>query len=214
MSGVASSSHPGMGAIPYAGGTAFRVWAPHADQVCVVGTFNGWSKTANPLADEGQGYWSTDIPGAKAGDEYEYVIVNGTQELRRIDPYARDVTSSVGSAIIHDPAFDWDGEGYQTPAWHEMVIYEMHVGTFNDRPGGPPGNLGGVIEKLPYLRDLGINAVQVMPPMEFAGGFSWGYNPALIFAIESEYGGSQAFKAFIKAASPMKTVWLETLSSG
>ena len=200
MSGAASSSHPGMGAILYPGGTAFRVWAPHADQVCVVGTFNGWSETANPLIDEGQGCWSTDVPGARAGDEYKYVIVNGAQELRRIDPYARDVTSSVGNAIIHDPAFDWDGEGYQTPAWHEMVIYEMHVGTFNDRPGGPPGNLDGVIEKLPYLRDLGINAVQVMPPMEFAGGFSWGYNPALIFAIESEYGGSQAFKAFIKAA--------------
>jgi len=200
MNNISPASHPGMGASPYPGGTAFRVWAPHADQVWVAGTFNRWSKTANPLAGEGNGYWSTDVPGAKAGDEYKYVILNGAQELGRIDPYARDVTSSVGNAIIHDPAFDWGTAAYQTPPWNELVIYEMHVGTFNDRPGGPPGNLDGAIEKLPYLKELGINAIQVMPPMEFAGGFSWGYNPAQLFAIESDYGGPKALKQFIRAA--------------
>jgi alpha-glucan phosphorylase-like protein len=81
-----------------------------------------------------------------------------------------------------------------------MVIYEMHIGTFNDQPGGPPGNLSSAIEKLPYLQELGINTIAVMPVMEFAGGFSWGYNPALIFAIESDYGGPRAFKEFVKAA--------------
>jgi 1,4-alpha-glucan branching enzyme len=189
-----------MGAIPYSGGTAFRVWAPFADQVHVFGTFNNWSETANPLVDEGPGYWSTDVPGAQAGDEYKFLIVNGDETLERIDPYARDVTSSTGCSVIHDPDFDWGVADYHTPPWHETVIYEMHIGTFNDQPGGPPGNLNNVIAKLPYLKDLGINAIQVMPPMEFAGGFSWGYNPACIFAIESEYGGSRAFKEFIKAA--------------
>jgi 1,4-alpha-glucan branching enzyme len=86
------------------------------------------------------------------------------------------------------------------PPWNELVIYEMHIGTFNDRPGGPPGNLEVAIEKFPYLADLGVNAIQVMPSMEFAGGFSWGYNPALIFAVESDYGGPEAFKEFIRAA--------------
>ena len=200
MDNVASSSHPGMGAIPYPGGTAFRVWAPHADQVCVAGTFNNWSKKANPLASEGHGYWSTDVPGARAGDEYKYVLVNDSRELWRIDPYAREVTSSAGNSVIHDPDFGWGAENYQTPPWNEAVIYEMHIGTFNDQPGGPPGNLNSAIEKLPYLKDLGINAIQVMPPMEFAGSFSWGYNPAYIFAIESGYGGPNAFKEFIKAA--------------
>jgi 1,4-alpha-glucan branching enzyme len=200
MDNITSSSHPGMGAIPYSGGTAFRVWAPHADQVYVAGTFNNWSKTANPLASEGHGYWSTDVPGAKVGDEYQYVLVSDSEELWHIDPYARDVTSSAGNSVIHDPDFDWGSENYQTPPWNEMVIYEMHIGTFNDQPGGPPGNLNSAIKKLPYVKDLGINAIQVMPPMEFAGGFSWGYNPANIFAIESDYGGSNAFKEFIKAA--------------
>ncbi|MBN1875167.1 MAG: alpha amylase C-terminal domain-containing protein [Anaerolineae bacterium] len=190
-----------MGAIPYPGGVTFRVWAPYAEAIYVAGTFNAWSATANPLISENNGYWSVDVPGARArNDHYKYVIINGTQTLWRIDPYAHDVTHATGNTIIHDPQFDWNDAGYRTPPWHEMVIYEMHIGTFNDTPGGVPGNLNGVIAKLPYLKDLGINAVQVMPPMEFAGGFSWGYNPAHIFAIESDYGGSDAFKTFIQTA--------------
>ncbi len=57
-----------------------------------------------------------------------------------------------------------------------------------------------MIAKLPYLCDLGVNAVEIMPPMEFAGGYSWGYNPANLFAIEREYGGPSGFKAFVAAA--------------
>lgn len=197
---VKPAEHAGMGAVPYKGGVTFRVWAPHADKVSVVGTFNDWSETAHPLAHEGDGYWSADVPAAAVGDEYKFVIINGSQELWRIDPYAREVTSSAGNAVVYDPAFDWGADDYATPAWNDMVIYEMHIGTFNDEPGGPPGNLDLVIEKLPYLHELGVNAVQVMPPTEFAGGFSWGYNPSHIFAIESDYGGPDAFRKFVKAA--------------
>jgi 1,4-alpha-glucan branching enzyme len=190
MGSISPSSHQGMGSIIYPGGTAFRVWAPHADRVSVTGTFNNWLKRANPLASEGNGSWSTDIQGAKAGDQYRYMIVSGS----------REVTSSVGNSIVHNPDFDWGDKEYQMPAFNEMVIYEMHIGTFNDQPGGPPGNLNSAIEKLPYLKQLGINAIEVMPAMEFAGAFSWGYNPGLIFAIESDYGGPRAFKEFVKAA--------------
>jgi len=186
--------------MPYQEDTSFRVWAPHADKVSVIDSFNNWSKTANPMAREDNGHWSCDIAEAKAGDEYRYLIVNGSRELSRIDPYAREVTSSAGNSIISDPHFDWGQAVFQMPALNEMVIYEMHIGTFNDQPGGPPGNLNSTIEKLPYLEELGINAIEVMPVMEFAGGFSWGYNPAFIFAIESDYGGSRAFKEFVKTA--------------
>jgi 1,4-alpha-glucan branching enzyme len=194
------SKRLGMGAILYARGTAFRVWAPHADQVYVTGTFNDWSKQDHPLAHEGNGYWSVDVLGAKPGDEYRYLIVSGDRTISRIDPYAKDVTSSVGNAVVCDSRFDWQETGFSTPPWTEMVIYEMHVGTFNDQPGGAPGNLDKAIEKLDYLQALGINTVQLMPPMEFAGGFSWGYNPAHIFAIESDYGGPKALKTFVQAA--------------
>jgi 1,4-alpha-glucan branching enzyme len=195
-----ASARPGMGALPFKGGTTFRVWAPHAEQVYVAGTFDDWRATAHPLTHEGNGYWSTDVPGARNGDEYRFVIVNGDQELWRIDPYARQVTHSAGNGVIYDSQFEWRPGDYRTPAWNEWVIYEMHIGTFNDLPGGAPGNLDGAIRKLGYLKALGVNVLQLMPPMEFAGAFSWGYNPANLFAIEDDYGGPNALKTFVQAA--------------
>jgi 1,4-alpha-glucan branching enzyme len=192
--------HTGMGAIPFEDGVAFRVWAPNADEVFVIGSFNDWSDSAHPMSHEENGFWYAKVSDAKTGDQYKFLIRNGDQKLERIDPYARKVTSSVGNGIIRDPQFDWGSTNFKMPNWNELVIYELHIGTFNDRPGGPPGNLNSAIQKLPHLKELGINAIEVMPVMEFAGGFSWGYNPALIFAIESDYGGAKAFKDFVKAA--------------
>ena len=196
-----SKLQPGMGAVPHAKGVTFRVWAPFAEAVYLTGTFNDWSETAVPLQPEANGYWAADVPQAKPGDEYKFVIHQGDLKLHRIDPYARQVTSSVGNSVVPKPDFNWgDSDQFQIPAWNELVIYEMHVGTFNDTAGDAPGTFQSARKKLAYLRDLGINAVQIMPPMEFAGGISWGYNASLPFAIETDYGGPQAFKAFVKAA--------------
>ena len=74
----------GMGPILHESGVAFRVWAPHADAVCVAGSFNGWSTNAHPMAKEGDGYWYADIDSAAVGDEYRYLIVNGDKRLLRI----------------------------------------------------------------------------------------------------------------------------------
>jgi len=190
-----------MGTILYAGGAAFRVWAPLASSVCVAGTFNGWSPTANPFASEGNGYWSVDVPGVNVGDEYQFVISNGTQPLIwHKNPYASSVVNSSGNAVVHDPNFDWTGDNFTMPMWNELVIYEMHVGTFNDAPGSGPGTFDEIIPKLPYLADLGINAIEIMPVAEFAGDFSWGYNPSQPFAVESAIGGPQGLYQFIKAA--------------
>lgn len=192
---------PGMGPVPHEKGTTFRVWAPNAKKVFVVGSFNKWAERANPLTHEGDGYWATDVAGAKPGDEYKFLLVNGRQKLFRLDPYAHQVTNSVGNSVIHDPHFDWgETEGFQSPPWNELVIYEMHVGTFNAPSEDKPGTFRRAAQKLPYLRELGINAVQVMPPMEFPGGRSWGYNLSLPFAVESDYGGPKAFKEFVRAA--------------
>src|SRR5918994_715042 len=116
------SQRPGMGAIVYDGGVAFRVWAPFADRVAVTGSFNDWSETATPLDRDGDGYWSVDVPGARSGDEYEFVLVNGAA-LPKTDPHARDVTTSAGVGIVVDPAFSWRATGYRTPPWNELVIY-------------------------------------------------------------------------------------------
>jgi 1,4-alpha-glucan branching enzyme len=189
----------GMGAIPHAGGVTFRVWAPHAERVYVVGTFNNWAKTAHPLTGEGNGYWAADVSQAKVGDEYKYWIVNQKQRLLRLDPYSREVTNSVGNSIVPDLDFDWGADRYEMPDWNGTVIYELHVGTFN-LGSNTRGDFAGVVDKLPYLKDLGVNAIEIMPPMEFPGDYSWGYNPSQPFAVESSYGGARAFKELVKAA--------------
>ena len=198
------STKPGMGAIPYGdGGTTFRVWAPFASEVAVAGTFNNWSETEHPLCSEGNGYWSADVDAAKIGDAYQFVITNrdNGNVYWKNDPYAREMTHSAGDSVIVTREFEWGDEGgYRTPAWNEMVIYEMHLGTFNDDPGSAPGSLKTAIEKLPYLQELGVNAVKIMPLAEFSGDYSWGYNPSQIFAVESVYGGPEAFKTFVKEA--------------
>ena len=75
----------------------------------------------------------------------------------------------------------------------------MHVGTFG-ATADRTGTFDGARRRLPYLQRLGVSAVQIMPPFEFAGDISWGYNPAHLFAIESGYGGPDAFKRFIRDA--------------
>jgi 1,4-alpha-glucan branching enzyme len=198
---VVPSTRLGMGTILYAGGAAFRVWAPFATGVWVAGTFNAWSPTANPFASEGNGYWSVDVPGVNVGDEYQFVISNGTQPLIwHKNPYASSVVSASGNAIVHDPNFDWTGDNFTMPAWNELVIYEMHVGSFNDAPGTGPGTFAEIIPKLPYLADLGINAIEIMPVAQYAGDYSWGYNPSQPFAVESGIGGPQGLYQFVKAA--------------
>ena len=195
------AEHPGMGAIPDVKGVTFRVWALHAEKVYVTGTFNDWGNTATPLSSEKNGYWSTDVSEAKTGDEYRYLIHGPKGALSRIDPYVRKVTNATGNGIIYDPkAFDWGENNFHMASGNELIIYEMHVGTFNVKEEGRPGTFDSAIEKLPYLQELGINAVEVMPVAEFSGDFSWGYNPCHPFAVESIYGGPDGFKRFIKAA--------------
>src|SRR3954470_19122661 len=76
------AARAGMGAIPHEKGVAFRVWAPHAEAVAVVGTFNNWNATAHALAREnGEGYWYVDVPGAKVGDEYRFALKTPWGEL-------------------------------------------------------------------------------------------------------------------------------------
>ena len=202
---MAEIKHPDLGALPDSGGVTFRVWAPHAEKVYVTGTFNAWSLTATPLAGEANGYWSAHVPAAKAGDEYRYIIQAPAAwrlpPLSRIDPYARKVTKSSGNGIVYDPqAFNWGGDKFKMAPGNELVIYEMHIGTFNVKETGHPGTFDSAAEKFPYLKELGINAIEVMPVMEFSGDFSWGYNPANPFAVESIYGGPDDFKRFVKAA--------------
>ena len=193
-----------MGAMPFGGGTGFRVWTPFAMSVAVAGTFNGWNPANGPLTSEGNGYWSTDISNAKIDAQYKFVLTSPYRAglFWKNDPYVRSMTNSVGNGIIADPSYVFQSVGYSTPAWNEMVIYELHVGSFLFDPNNPSkrGDFDTVIAKLGYLRDLGVNAIQLLPSDEFPGDISWGYNPADIFAIEQIYGGPNGMRKLVDAA--------------
>ena len=203
MRSTAPSTRPGMGAVPHSDGTSFRVWAPHATAVFVTGTFDDWAGDADRSRPRWRWHERDVVGGCRRRRTRRRVPLHDPHpdgDLSRIDPYARQVTNSVGNAIVYDPdAFDWGGDTFQMPSWDDLVIYEMHVGTF-----APTGDRAGTFDdarrRLDYLEDLGVSAVQVMPPFEFAGDISWGYNPAHLFAIESSYGGPDGFKSFIRAA--------------
>ncbi len=198
---VESPARDGMGSIPHDAGVAFRVWAPHATAVAVVGDFNAWDPKAHPMRGEEGGAWYVDISTAAAGHEYRFLLTCSDKQLSRIDPYALEVTNSVGNAVVYDHSeFDWQGDRFVMPNFNELVIYEMHVGTFNRRREDEVGDFAGVMNKLDYLRRLGVNAIQLMPSAEFAGDISWGYNPAHIFAVESAYGGPHGLKHLVRTA--------------
>jgi len=87
--------------------------------------------------------------------------------MDRIDPYARQVTNSVGNGVIYDPAsYDWEGDNFQLPPHNELVIYELHIGSFFVKSGDKPGDFEVALEKLDYLKRLGINVIQIMPIAE------------------------------------------------
>lgn len=197
---AAAKSYVGMGPMPHDAGVAFRVWAPHAESVFVTGTFNDWSTDHDPMVMEGDGYWYADLERAAIGAEYRYHIVNGEQQLSRIDPYARQVTNSIGNGVVHDPHFEWDNDDFQLQPINELVIYELHVGTFQSAPEDVPDKFAEAIKKLDHLQRLGVNVIEIMPLAEFAGDLSWGYNPACLFAVENSYGGPAGFKRFVQAA--------------
>ncbi|WP_339922080.1 alpha-amylase family glycosyl hydrolase [uncultured Cyclobacterium sp.] len=194
----------GMGAVSSSNeGTTFRVWAPNAENVSVVGDFNNWDEMENPMNSEHNGYWAIHIPSANVGAEYKFALKSNGNSLLRNDPYARQMTHSNGNSVIAKRAFNWDDENFKIPSLNQLVIYEMHIGTFHQKINSGEASIGtfkSAIEKLGYLKNLGINAIEIMPIAEFSGGISWGYNPSSPFAIETDYGSPEDFASFVNAA--------------
>jgi 1,4-alpha-glucan branching enzyme len=211
-SASAQSSRSGWGNTPYHGmsgtGVTFRVWAPNATSVFVPGQFNNWSTSATPLAKEmtnnlWTGVWSADVTGVLPGQQYKYFINYTGGSLWKHDPRARLVTAS-GSAtgandIVYDPqAFEWKNDYLPPPAFNDLFIYELHIGTFFTN--APASKFIAATNRIAYLKSLGVNAVELLPIAEFPGNDSWGYNPAQLFAVENAgYGGADGLKTFVQA---------------
>ncbi|KAK4958217.1 hypothetical protein LTR10_004643 [Elasticomyces elasticus] len=200
-----SSPHPGMGAVFRDESCTFRTWAPFADAVSVHGSFTTppWSipiplARDNPDPGNGHDYWSAHVNGVQDHDKYKFVVRRGDQVLWKLDPYCRDATED-NNSVVDDPAFDWGDHRFHMPNWNELVIYELHIGTFNNIDG-ESGDFDDAMKKLDHLVELGVNAIEVMPAQEFETTTSMGYNPNLLFAIDSAYGTQNAVQKSVQAA--------------
>jgi maltooligosyltrehalose trehalohydrolase len=147
-----------------------------------------------PLAPEGAGYFSIDVPGVREGETYSYRI-DGNGPFP--DPSSRfQPEGPHGPSQIVDPhRFAWTDRHWKGLQLHGQVIYECHVGTFT-----PEGTWQSAICQLAYLKNLGITAIEVMPVAEFSGAFGWGYDGVDFFAPTRNYGSPDDFRAFVDAA--------------
>ncbi len=197
-----------IGAVPRDGGSDVRVFAPTATSLRVRGDFNHWEETtAVPLTRDGD-FWAGHVPGLVGGGRYELLVGRGGHDLVRFDPAARDVDSSSLETYRHkssvvDPRYDWSP--FTTPAFEDLILYECHVGSFcgrgDDHGVGPDGvaTFPQLQTKLGYIRELGFNAIALLPVQEFHFDHGWGYDPAFYFALESAYGSPQELRELVDA---------------
>jgi 1,4-alpha-glucan branching enzyme len=184
-----------MGANLIPGGATFRVWAPNARSVHVIGDFNNRERTdASLLNRDGYGHWLGFIPGVRDRQRYLFYVVGDGSEGPKRDPYARELQTPFPSdCIIRTPDFPWHETGYITPEFHNFVIYQLHVGTFfTPHLPGKGGTFLDVARKLPHLAGLGITALQLLPIQEFQTQFSLGYNGTDYFSPEMDFAVEDA----------------------
>ena len=196
----ATLEHAPLGAtLVNGGGTVFRVWAPGATTAHVRGDFNGWTD-ANPMTKLGEHFIAHVAPTFDQ-QMYKYYF---DENLWKPDPRARALvpSSSDNSRIVNPFLYGWTVPDFQTPPLEQMVIYQMHVGTFpgrNDPLGSPPfpADYVDVAARVAHLADLGVNAVMINPVTEFPGDESAGYNPQSQWSVESAYGTPEGLRVMV-----------------
>jgi 1,4-alpha-glucan branching enzyme len=179
-----------MGANLVGDGATFRVWAPRARAVYVLGDFNARRRTdASLLTVDEHGHWYGFIPGARDRDRYIFYVIGEGSEGPKRDPYARELQTPFPSeCVIRSTDFPWHDSGFVTPDFRDFVIYQLHVGTFFT-PNLPRkgGTFLDVARKIPHLAALGITAIQLLPIQEFQTAFSLGYNGTDYFSPEMDF---------------------------
>jgi maltooligosyltrehalose trehalohydrolase len=173
-----------LGALPFADGrTRFRVWAPEAESVSVRG---------RPLEPGENGVWEAELDMA-AGTDYVYELDGGEWP----DPCSRFQPQGLRgpSRIVDTSAFGWSDGDWQGLALEELVVYELHVGTFSEE-----GTFDGVVPYLEELRELGVTAIELMPVATFPGDRGWGYDGVYAYAPHPAYGGAEGLARLVDAA--------------
>lgn len=166
-----------------------RVWAPRARMLVM----EVEGKNPIRLQKAGSGYWEAFCPDLQPGDRYCFRI-NGRSCYP--DPASLsqpDGVHGLSEAVDIQTIRDIRDKDWKGIAHHNLVIYELHVGTFT-----PAGNFQGVRDKLGYLKDLGVNAIEVMPVASFPGKRNWGYDGVLPFAVQHSYGGPIEFAKLVR----------------
>ncbi len=190
-------------------GCVFRVWAPHAQAVSVVGDFNDWIPGSHPMTKvDGESVWEVFIPGVKQYDVYKYCITSAADQLVfKADPYAFHAETRPSNA---SKVFDIEGYPWSDNAWVKaqqkvdavhspMNIYEMHMGAWKMKEGDIPYNYSELADELaPYLQEMGYTHVELMPVTEYPFDGSWGYQVTGYFAPTSRYGTPYDFMSFVE----------------
>ncbi len=193
-----------------ASGIEFNLFAPRNKGAALIGSFSQWQEI--PMEKGEDGYFRTQVELEDGIYQYKFRVQTKSpnfepdQWVDVIDPYATDVDEEQkigivrikdGKRIVDD--YVWQHDGSPLPENHELVIYEMHVADFTGGEVDPDkrGKYVDAIEKLDYLRELGINAIELMPVNEHPGDYNWGYTVRHYFATESSYGSTEDLKRFI-----------------
>ncbi|ACV34904.1 MAG: glycogen debranching protein GlgX [Candidatus Accumulibacter sp.] len=172
----------------------FRLWAPAAERVeLLLETTHGGGVTL-PMACTEAGWYELTSDRATAGDLYRYRI-HGFGEVP--DPASRYNPQGVHgpSQVLESGQFIWNDRGWRGRPWEEAIIYQLHVGAFT-----PQGTFAAARERLDYLVDLGVTAIQLLPVGAFAGAHNWGFDGVLPFAPAASYGHPDDLKELIQAA--------------
>lgn len=181
--------NPQVGAIFQEDFCQFTVWAPNAQSVQVI--INDDKQYL--LKSQPMGYWSARISEVKPGDLYHYLLDG---ETKRPDPASRAQPGGVhgASEVIDTQSYQWKDHDWKGISMDEMVMYELHVGTFS-----PEHTFEGIEKKLDYLLELGINTIELMPIAQFPGARNWGYDGVFPFAAHHDYGGPLGLMKLVDA---------------
>jgi len=174
------------------GSVRFRLWAPSAKMVSLCLQNPGAGRF--PMLPLENGWFERIASEARVGSLYRFQVDNNVEVP---DPASRFQPHDVhGPSLVVDPSeFQWNDQSWRGRRWEEVIIYELHIGTFT-----PEGTLARAQQKLDYLRDLGVTAIELMPVAYFPGKRNWGYDGVLPFAPDSSYGNPEDVKQFVQAA--------------
>jgi maltooligosyltrehalose trehalohydrolase len=166
----------------------FTLWAPLLDQVAV--KLVAPTEQLLPMQPGEHGYWQVTAEDVQPGTRYFYDL----GEFDRPDPASQFQPEGVHgpSEVVDHQAFNWTDQDWSGIPLDEMVIYELHVGTFT-----PEGTFEAIASRLKELRELGVNAIEIMPVAQFPGSRNWGYDGVYPFAVQNSYGGPDGLKQLV-----------------